>query len=220
MAYEQYLLVLGGAILGALIQPLWTNRLSPKSKLSATVTQRPFRVNSYLIKSISEYEELRWNSNIRFKPNKETIEKLRFSTKRGTFIEVTIFNDSTNTVENVAVHLKDGDYFCADIQMNGANSSDFFGKDLVLGDLRPQMRCNIEIWAPGTFLSNFTGPDKDLVRISAKKYDKISVYTPLPSYITERYLLLRKSYLFFGFIFLILASWILISLIEVTANAT
>ncbi len=191
------LIGLGGAIVGALLvailQPLWAAMLAPKSRLAVSITQQPYLVSSFLAKAVEEYAALRWSSQTKIRPKEDIIEKLRWLASRGLTVIVDIENRSNKIIENISIHLKDSSDFLADYLIDGSVECYFFGKNLEIGDLKPDSRCRIVIWHKYGIISDYGGPDEDLIKITARQYDEIYKIFPIPPYISFKYILFKRS---------------------------
>jgi hypothetical protein len=208
----QLVIAFGSAVLGALLvailQPLWTNLIQPKSSLLVTVRQYKFDISRYLRDAISEYSAWQWHNNRGIRPQRDTIKKLERCVESKSYFEIDIVNNSNKTIEDVEIHVKNTGTFVAEYEIEGSKKSIFFGELLEIGMLRPNSKCNVLIWPESIYYSDLFYPDKDSIVITAKQFDKIKMRYPLPSGVTRNFILINKTYLFFSFMFIVSFSWI------------
>jgi hypothetical protein len=205
------LIGLGGAILGALlvafIQPIWTNRITPKSQLQVTVRKTAIEVPKYLINSIKTYGDIRWNESINFRPNNDEVDNLRKIAQSRTLAIVTINNSSNKTIEDVHASLDGNRDAVFDIEKNGINSDTTFSNLVQIGDMKPGAIAIVKIWSD-EYLSEFFGPERSPINITAKEFDKISIQYPKPDYIEHRYFIINKNVLGWAFFIFATLPWI------------
>lgn len=194
---DPLVIALGSAIIGALlvafVQPIWTNRIGPKSSLSVTVSISPFSLSTFLRKSISDYADLRWNAKSNIRPSKESIEKLSSTALCSNYIQVSIVNSSNKSIDGISLSLKNHFEFIADVSVGKSSRETFFGSVCEIGELKPQSECKVDIWSGSLWYSSKYPPDKDLVKITAREYDRILVKYPEPLHIKSNYFLLSKN---------------------------
>jgi hypothetical protein len=199
------LIGLGGAVLGALlvalIQPIWTKRIGPQSKLIVTVRVAPLTVPQYLREAVESYASLRWSEKSNIRPSVEDIKKLRNIAQSSAHFTVDILNNSNKSIDGIVLHLKNHPEFVADLIV-GKSVTTMFGSVLDIGALKPKSECKVALWATQWVSDNYP-PDRDIISVTAKEYDSIVIDYPYPEYISKRYLMLNRTFLYplYGLLF-------------------
>lgn len=191
-----------GGLLTALLQPLWTNLLGKRSKLTVEINHYPFSVPQFIVNSIEEYLN---NYKLNVRPKKEVSRALHeFHYKAGYSI-VQFRNRSKKAIEGIVVHLEGNAEFWADLRIDGENKQTQFVKSYQIGALRAGGECTLKLWSANqqTFRWNY----KDAIAITAQDYDKISIHFPPTDYIVGSKILLSRK--FVTFTMFILATLIL-----------
>ncbi|MGB3336081.1 MAG: hypothetical protein WBA73_02775 [Devosia sp.] len=177
-----------GALLTALIQPLWSNFIAPKSRLHVKITPYLLKLPKFLQDGISDY---RYNYKLNIKPTEETKERLwDISRSRGHF-RVAIENKSKSSIRGLTIKTSDNSKFLAD--MEGEEFPTFSGKSLELGTLHPESTILVHIWTLSDGYESRWQRGDELITVRAESYDKIQTTVEIAGYVRGSYFLFPKK---------------------------
>lgn len=186
------ILGVGGALIGALltaiIQPLWANFIAPKSRIHVTIAPHLLKLPAFLRDGISDY---RFNYRLNIKPTEETKENLGEIGRASGHYRIRVENKSKSSIKGLTIRLADGTKFLADI--DGKEAATFSGKSLDLGTLHPESTITAHIWTYSDGSQSEWQRVEELIMVRAESYDKILTTIEVAGYIRGSYFLVPKK---------------------------
>lgn len=216
---------LGGAIIGALIaaifQPYWSQKIGPKSRLTAKIQLNTFKIPQYLEDSIVFYRDLKWNRQANIKPTEEAIDRLYAIRNASGLAQITLTNNSKKEITGIRIGFDDNQDIIADGFYEGIKAKSHFGKVYVIESLPPRSSYKIDIWTYYN-IANYSFQDiNDKFKVTAKEIDNIDTIYEFSSYEEGKYFSIKKKtinkYYYIIFSLMVFAT-ILTSIISIVRN--
>ena len=188
-----------GALIAALLQPIWTQKISPKSRLSATVQFNSFELPNFLRDAIRAYGELRWSSQRSLRPHADTIEKLEKIRSASGYLSISLRNNSKKEIHGIRLSIYDNVDMIVDARHEGTQKSTEFTKTYEISSLLPNTYYEIDIWT-ALNLSNYSHINiVDIISITAKEIDQTAIRYQFSKFERSNYLLLRKKVIWISY---------------------
>lgn len=193
------LIGVGGAILGAfltaILQPYWTAKIGPKSRLTAVIQLGTFKIPQYLEESIAFYRGLRWDRRANIKPTDDAIEKLQTIRSAGGLAQVTLKNNSKKEIKGIRIAFNDNQDIICDGLYEGSKGTSHFGKVYVIESLPPRSIYHLDIWSYYDISQNRYRDIREIIQITAIEIDQVDVLYEPSDYNKGQYIIISKKYL-------------------------
>lgn len=192
------LIGVGGAIFGAfltaILQPYWTAKIGPKSRMTAVIQLSTFKIPQYLEESIAFYRGLRWDRRANIKPTDDAIEKLQAIRSAGGIAHATLENNSKKEIKGIRIAFNDNQDIICDGLYEGSKATSHFGKVYVIESLPPRSVYHLDIWSYYDISQSRYYDIREKIQITAIEIDQVDIMYEPSDYNKGQYLLIRKKY--------------------------
>lgn len=204
------MLGLVGVIFGALLQPLLTKWITPKSILLIKIRHNTFHIPVFLESAIKNYTR-----NIPEKNNltEKSRDILHGIIRNSGYTEILIENLSSRAINSVSFTLDDGMDFIYDLHVSGQNVETKTSSVCEIGTLRANSTCTIRLWTFTDQGERFFYKKKDIIKVTAEEIQNVKIEHTMPRHITDNYKIIKKGRIYYiaTYIFVIIIPILLIS---------
>lgn len=192
-----------GAVLTALLQPVWERLIGTKAVLRVDVVPTALAFPAFLSEAIDAYA---YNYKLNIRPTEEMKDRLLALRSRGGLLRLTISNQSSVAIAGIAAHIDESDVL-GELSHSDGPVSLVQGRVFEVGTLRPRESAQLALWLRSDPTGRWADINK-VIRITANQFDRIRVVVATTGAVRARYLLIDKSWLWKSFIALQVLWWI------------